>query len=77
MQDRDHGQRDAVRDRGQEEVPVGVEAGADGGADEVDDTCERRPDGGLPESLTLVTFDAWRFCVVSLYGFRFPFSSYS
>lgn len=89
MQDRDNGEREAVRDRGEKEVPVGIEAGAEGAADDVEDAGERRPDGGLPESLTFVTLCVLCRYLVSfydlrsgvaldgVYGFRFPFSSYS
>jgi hypothetical protein len=85
----DDREREAVRDRGEEDVPVGIQAGSDGGADDVDDARERSPDGGFPESLTFVSVQAWcpylvglydlrgGFVLNAVYGFRFPFSSYS
>lgn len=77
VQDRDDREHEAVRDRGQKGVPVGIEARSDGGADDVEDARERRPNGGLPDSLSLVTLYALRAYLVSLYVLRFPFSSYS
>jgi hypothetical protein len=55
MQYRDDGEREAVRDCGEEDVPVGIEAGSDDGAYDVDEPCEGSPDRGLPESLALAT----------------------
>src|SRR5687767_13108791 len=91
VQDCDDREHEPVRDRGEEVIPVGIESRADGTADDVDHARERRPDCRLKESLALVIRDVRHSVscfsvlysdgvpcnVLSLYGFRFPFSSYS
>jgi hypothetical protein len=83
MQRRDRRKHQAVRDGGEQEEPGWVEALSERRSDDVGDAREGRPDRGLPDRLVLVcvndigVIDTRCGALGNVYGFRFPFSSYS
>jgi hypothetical protein len=84
VQRRDGREHQAVRDGGEQEEPRWVEALPERRSDDVSDASEGRPDRRLPDRLVLVCVDDMRvddmgsgFAFGEVYGFRFPFSSYS
>jgi hypothetical protein len=84
VQRRDRREHQAVSDGGEKEEPGRVEALAECRGDDVGDACEGRPDRSLPDGLVLVCVNDASVidlrCGLALdkvYGFRFPFSSYS
>ena len=84
VQRRDRREHQAVRDGGEQEEPGWVEGLSERRSDDVRDACEGRPDRGLPDGLVLVCVNdvavgdmRCGFALGDVYGFRFPFSSYS
>jgi hypothetical protein len=83
VQRRDRREHQAVGDGGEKEEPGWVEALTERRSDDVCDARDGRPDRGFPDSVVLVcvndvgVIDERRGALGNVYGFRFPFSSYS
>ena len=84
MQDRDDRKHQSVGDRRQQEEPRRVEARAERDSGDVRDTGDRSPQRGFPDGFVFVNVDdvpvndpGRPFALGDIYGFRFPFSSYS
>jgi hypothetical protein len=56
MQHGDEREDQAIADRDEQEIPVRIQARADGGRRELRETRDRRPDRGLPACLGLARF---------------------
>jgi hypothetical protein len=84
VQDGDDRKHQPIRDSRQQEEPSRVEARSERDGGDVRYTGDRSPQRGFPDGLVFVWVDdvsvnepRCSFALRDVYGFRFPFSSYS